>query len=344
MADEIRFDNTFIDKIVTHRVGNNTIEETLELSDAYSTFDESTEEYLITYFLGLFNTEEAHQFTHPFEVAQNDVLSVVSNIFRDPEQLIQASSDLARLLHKSSDHPNIKDGNFNVVLFKDILVNDELVDAIGLFKSERDVPFIKMSGESAHTEINHDFGFEIKGVDKGCLILDLDRETGYRTFVIDQLSRIDARYWVDDFLSVEPIGNDYNNTRSVLKFTKEFVKNESKERMDKPESADILNRTMDYFNANESFDKESFEHDVLQTNNLIKAYNDFETRYNSNVTQDSFEISDTAVKKEARYYKSVLKLDKNFHVYIHGGGKDKIEKGVDNDGRKYYKIYYEVEK
>ena len=33
--------------------------------------------------------------------------------------------------------------------------------------------------------------------------------------------------------------------------------------------------------------------------------------------EDGFAISESAVKKQARIFKSVLKLDKNFHVYIH---------------------------
>jgi hypothetical protein len=58
---------------------------------------------------------------------------------------------------------------------------------------------------------------------------------------------------------------------------------------------------------------------------------------------DSFDISGAAVKKQARVYKSVLKLDKNFHIYIHGN-KDLIEKGFD-DGRdmNYYKVYFREE-
>jgi len=58
---------------------------------------------------------------------------------------------------------------------------------------------------------------------------------------------------------------------------------------------------------------------------------------------DNFDISKQAVKKQARVFKSVLKLDKNFHIYIHGN-RDLIEQGVDNNGRKFYKIYYEEEK
>lgn len=58
---------------------------------------------------------------------------------------------------------------------------------------------------------------------------------------------------------------------------------------------------------------------------------------------NSFEISSQAVKKQTRVFKSVLKLDKNFHIYIHGN-KELIEQGIEKDGRKYYKIYYQNER
>ena len=41
-------------------------------------------------------------------------------------------------------------------------------------------------------------------------------------------------------------------------------------------------------------------------------------------------------------FKGVLKLDKNFHIYIHGN-RELIEQGIDKDGRKFYKIYFERE-
>ncbi len=58
--------------------------------------------------------------------------------------------------------------------------------------------------------------------------------------------------------------------------------------------------------------------------------------------QDNFKIAVQSLKKQARIFNSVLKLDKNFHVYIHGD-RELIERGQDSDGRKYYKIYYENE-
>lgn len=46
------------------------------------------------------------------------------------------------------------------------------------------------------------------------------------------------------------------------------------------------------------------------------------------------------LKDEKRYFKHVLKLDKNFHVYIHGQ-KKYIEKGYDSDrDMNYYKLYF----
>ena len=49
------------------------------------------------------------------------------------------------------------------------------------------------------------------------------------------------------------------------------------------------------------------------------------------------------IKDEKRYFKHVLKLDKNFHVYIHGQ-KKYIEKGYDSDrDMNYYKLYFREE-
>ena len=56
---------------------------------------------------------------------------------------------------------------------------------------------------------------------------------------------------------------------------------------------------------------------------------------------ESYDISESAVKKQARAYKSVIKLDKNFHIYVHGN-RELIEQGEDEKG-KYYKVYFKEE-
>jgi len=107
----------------------------------------------------------------------------------------------------------------------------------------------------------------------------------------------------------------------------------------------ILNRSVEYFKSHESFDKKEFEKEILQDTGIIKSFRNFDSAYreeNEIEPTDNFEISPQAVKKQARIFKSVLKLDKNFHIYIHGD-RELIEQGIDKDGRKYYKIYYKDE-
>ena len=132
-----------------------------------------------------------------------------------------------------------------------------------------------------------------------------------------------------------------------MSITKEFVTKKLPEEFElsKTDKIDLLNRSIDYFKENESFDKEEFEKNVFQDEDVISSFQDFDTTFrieNAVELDDKFEISNQAVKKQSRIFKSVLKLDKNFHVYIHGD-KDLIEKGTDSDGRKFYKIYYENE-
>ena len=84
---------------------------------------------------------------------------------------------------------------------------------------------------------------------------------------------------------------------------------------------------------------------MLHHEALIESFQNYNEKYakeNEIELVDGFDISAQAVKKQARVFKSVLKLDKNFHVYIHGN-RELIEQGVDADGRKYYKLYFENE-
>lgn len=78
---------------------------------------------------------------------------------------------------------------------------------------------------------------------------------------------------------------------------------------------------------------------------MIKSFRSFDSNYreeNDIELTDNFDISPQAVKKKAKVFKSVLKLDKNFHIYIHGNS-ELIEQGVEKDGRKFYKIYFQQE-
>ena len=342
------FSETVIDKLITHYVGNKTKEEELILSTQLSLFNEETAVHLENYFLSQFKPENFYNFSHPVELDMNDVYILIRKIFENKSSFIEDSQNIARLLFQHTNHPNIKNGELNIVYFNEIVYEDVILDAIGIFKSETDVPFLQMDNKGVSYSIDHQYGYDLKKIDKACLIFNIDKDKGYSILNIDNATKqADAQYWINDFLNLMPSDDAYNNTKDILSITKRFVTKEMPKEypVDKTEKISLLNKTMEYFKNNDSFDKNEFEQEVFEKPELIQSFREYDSAIRSELElpkKDSFEISTQAVRKQGRVYKSVLKLDKNFHVYIHGG-KDLIEKGIDSDGRKYYKIYYENE-
>lgn len=344
----IDFNDTIIDKLITHHIGNKIRDEELRLSHQLSDFSQETGIHLEKYFLSSFKPENFYNFSHSIELNMNEVFTLIRKIFNDTSTFLDESKNIAKLLYEYTNHPNIKEGEFNLVYFKDVVYEDVILDAIGLFKSENTVPFIQMESKDKNFQINHDVGFDLNKIDKACIIFNIDEDTGYSILNIDNANKqLEAQYWINDFLQLMPSDDAYNNTKDTLSITKKFVTKELQKEsyVSKTERIDMLNKTMDYFKSNEIFDKNDFANKVFESPEIIEAYKQYDNKHREELDikkNDSFEISNPAVKKQARVYRSVLKLDKNFHVYIHGG-KDMIEKGTDSDGRKYYKIFYENE-
>ena len=76
------------------------------------------------------------------------------------------------------------------------------------------------------------------------------------------------------------------------------------------------------------------------TESFVNYKSDYEQETQLSISED-FAINPAAVKKQQRYFKSVIKLDKNFHIYVHGDRK-LIETGQDEKG-KFYRLYFEEE-
>ena len=112
----------------------------------------------------------------------------------------------------------------------------------------------------------------------------------------------------------------------------------------KADQANMLNKSVKFFKENAHFDLKEFANEVMEHPDVIKSFKKYKTTYEQNFDMDiadNFAISENAVKKQARFLKSVIKLDKNFHIYIHGD-RNLIEQGEDKKG-KFYKVYYSEE-
>lgn len=344
----IDFTRTHLQHLITHRIGNKIRDEGYFLSRELSTISENTIDLLLKYFLLPLKTDEIFSFSHPVELNMNEVYTIVSNLFISNNSFVDSSHSLAKLLYEQSMHPRIKEGELNIAYFENIVLDDEVVKAIGIFKSETNVPFIQMDTRKTNFEIRHNFGYDIKGMDKGCVIFNTDKESGYRIIIVDNANKSgDAQYWKDDYLGIKPISNDFYQTNQFIDIAKDFVLKHIPAELDvnKAKRIDILNRSVEYFKTHDNFDKEEFEQDVFKDVDILTSFRNFDSVYRKEKEleiAETFGISSQAVKKQAKIIKRVLKLDKNFDIYIHGSN-GLIEQGIEKDGRKYYKIYFEKE-
>lgn len=345
---KLDFTQVNLQKLITHHVGNKLRDEKFILSSEVSTIEEGTNDFLLKYFLLSIKAEELFLFSHAVTLELNELFTVANDIFSNQNTFVNSSQSIAKLLYEQSMHPKIKEGELNIAYFSNVIFEDEIVEAIGIFKSETNVPFIKMQNQKSNFSINHDYGFEIKGMDKGCIIFNIDKNEGYKILIVDNANKsAEARYWKDDFLKIKPISNEFHQTTQFLGITKNFVTKQLSEELElsKADKINLLNSSVEYFKTHDSFDKNEFEQEILQDPKMITSFRNYDSKYRQENHIDSaecFTISPQAVQKQSRAFRRVLKLDKNFHIYIHGR-RELIEQGIEADGRKFYKIYFQQE-
>jgi hypothetical protein len=334
--------------IAIHYIGNKPTDEGIVFSKSTTKFDSSLNSLLVNYFLFPFKKDVFYTFKHQSDLELNEVFTYAKSIFNDPKSFFENSKNIAKHLYKSSNHPNIKSGELYIVEFKDVLFEGNNTNAIGIFKSESQDVFLKVKPINEIYEIESKRGLNIEKLDKGCIIFNVNSKNGFSLMCVDASSKnLSAQYWSDAFLQIQPRNDDFHQTNQFLGITKQFITKQfpADFETNKADQIDFLNRSVDYFKKHDNFDKQEFENEVLQDESIIKSFKKFDTAYrqdNQIEIGDDFSISAQAVKKQERAFKSVLKLDKNFHIYIHGD-RQLIEQGTDTDGRKFYKIYYKDE-
>jgi hypothetical protein len=339
-----------LEALATHYAGNKAAGEPLQFSkELVDTESQEVKSVLLSYFLTSFQQAESYNFWHPSDIALNEIKHYADQIFEAPEDILQHSISIVRNLYDATDLPNIKSGELHVAYFKGIMVDQFVVDAIGIYKSENKDTFLKIKEAGKTFSIEADEGINPSKLDKACLILNLDADNGYRVMVIDKTNKSgEAQFWKDNFLKVRAAADDFHHTQDYLSMYKTYVVEQvpSEFEVTRVEQIDLLNKSVNYFKKNEQFNRGAFEEEVLQVPEVIESFRKYEQQYADERElnfDDEFSISTNAVKKQSRVFKSVLKLDKNFHVYIHGN-KDLIEKGFDSGmGMHYYKIYFEEE-
>lgn len=336
-----------------HRVGNKLLDEHYILSESpLNITDELLPKLLMQYFLNPFEkVQEVFRFTHSSgDLALNELYSFSSSYFEGAVDFHEVSRNITKHLYDVSNHPKIKAGEVYIVGFENVQLEGEVYRALGIFKSETKETYLKVYPEQGTFKVGYEEdAINIQKLDKGCLIVNTEKEQGFKVLAVDQTNRQnEAVYWKDDFLRLKIRNDNFNQTGNLLQVCKKFVSEKLDEafEMGRADKIDLLNRSMTYFREKEKFEVNEFTEEVLGNPNAVSMFkeykSDFERDYDTEIA-DTFEISSQAVKKQSKIFKSILKLDKNFHVYIHGK-RELIEKGFDEEkGMAFYKLYFETE-
>ena len=344
-----------IEHLALHRVGNKSREETNFESGSLLNPSPEVEVALLTYFLGPFSkSRELMRFSSEMGVEANTMFKISSSIFSNPSDFLAGSVDILKHLFEQSEHPHIRSGELFVCFFSDMVYGDEVCDAIGVFKAETLHDFLKVSEEGFENLLaNIDEGILVDKLDKGCIIVNSDKEEGYAVFSVDS-NNYDTTYWKDKFLGLG-VANDVNyQTRSYLEMCQEFTDevfapehaNEGK-----PAQMAFMNEAVQYMQEHEVVNTEEFAQTVIREPELQTSFMAFKEQHdalNPFPIEDEFAVSKPALKTQQRKIKNQIDLDTNIQIKLPFGsdqGSQFIERGYDEArGMYFYKVFFNQEK
>jgi hypothetical protein len=355
MSYQVFFTDSNLKYLALHRMGNKSKDEGIFPSRSLLNFaDPDLKREIHEYLISHFKFESIYQFGHTTDLSLNEAYNYCSQIFDNPDEadvFFEESIHLLKYLYECSSHSKINDGELYVAYFEGIVVEDEMLDAIGIFKVETKNRFLKLNlDEESNWSLIFDEGTNIENLDKGCLVFNTQREEGFRVISVDMKST-DAKYWRDEFLMLTQIHDNNFYTKAYLNLCKEFGKTHF-EKEEKQEQINFLNKTIEYFNSAEEFNfeelaEELFEENVQKRESFQEYKNDFKEKEGLLPEEESFFIAAPVVKKAEKSFKKIIQLDSHIEIKINSAKAQKdglVEKGFDAEkGMYYYKLYYNDE-
>jgi hypothetical protein len=260
------------------------------------------------------------------------------------------SINILKQLYEQSDHPRIKSGELYVALFSGCMYNDQRVNAVGLFKTEGRDTFLRFIEEENGLKLTYEFGLNAKSTDKGCLILNVEGEEGYRLMLSDANST-EAQFWIEDFLQAVPINDSHFQTKNYMMLCRDFSEEIYAQKEDKKEQVMFLNKSLDYFSNHEVFDMEEFSREVIRDEEYAEKFRDYRNTFENErgvEVVEEFTIVKTAVKNMKGKFRSLIKLDTDIEIRINpgnsGNSEQYVERGYDEARQmQYYKLYFNRE-
>ncbi|NER15505.1 nucleoid-associated protein [Leptobacterium flavescens] len=340
--------STQIESLSIHTVGNKGRGENVFYSkEPYQLNDEITA-LLKEYFFKPFREKEENyfHFSHEADLEFNPLFTICSEIFDMPDSIHENSKKITSHLFEQSSHPHIKSGEVYITYLSDVVVDNEKIDAIGIFKSELKHDFLQFEEKEQNIDILIRQGINVNKLDKGCLILKTDKEEGYKILSVDS-NRYDTKYWLENFLGVNALTDENFFTKKYLKFCQNFAKDVVLPAEDKKEEVMFMNRAVNHFAKNDNFEETSFLNEVMDNPDLIPEFKHYKVEKGPKFSIEdvsNFPIANKAVSDARKKIKNTIDLDTNIQIkmdFINPESAEKfIEKGWDEEKQMYYYLVY----
>ncbi len=302
-----------------------------------------------TFFKPFEKNEEYFYFTDDEDVSHNAAYQSCLRIFENPDVLSEEAATLTQRLYELSTDAKMKGGEFFIALFDGVVLEGETMPAIGIFKIVQKDSYLKVEKTPETFALTIGEGIGTGKLAMAALIFGIDEAEGYRIMATDHVTKKDTpSVWLSRFLVTKPIEDNYFNTRHYMNLASEFIteKAPAKFGLDKTDTIDLLNRSALYFKENESFEIEDFTKTLfpeVDQQDVFKEFKEEYTQISEAPLADQFDISKQAMRKSSKFFKKVIKLDDNFHIYVHGR-RELIERGFDEEkGQTFYKIFFDQE-
>lgn len=300
---------------------------------------ESTDDF-VDYIRNQQNIIQTKQSVRAFKVRnmETETVSHIMTISSSEEEAATASESIGRRLlnmevRTAEKHPiaNPKRGSLIIVLFE-----EEDQEYVLLLKVEHD-PFID------ETELRRRIGLPIeKATLKSCLFEVVDSELSGIS-IYDSNAQI-ARYWWDDFLELEELTSDENNTKRAFKEVEKLLRRKVSKKY-KADYTILRNNAVGFFKTRDSFNVDEFVSYVIGDYKPEDPELDVEKLRGdlSNLpTEGQFDPSFNIVSSEIKVnMKSTVKVNQYVELKIHDYIEDMrsiIHSKIEEDGRKYLMI------
>lgn len=291
-----------------------------------------------------FNLDARYQFSEAGQDQDKVIKNHVEGFFNQTGSFHELSIEIAKAWIGMQPE-NLIFREMIVCEFMNLILDGEEKTGIGIFLTNSRENFLMIQKTSDVFTITLNEGVNLKKLSDCALLIPGTGNLSTGIFFKQNMYDFESNHLADHFLRTKPVSNNFYQTSHQLNILKAYVDHELED--EEPlEKMDKMSRSMEYFKHNDHFDQKDFESAIFDKAEHKAAFERFRHQYAEDKDlqiQDEFEIAPNAVKKKFHYVRSVIKLDKNFHIYVHGN-RQNIIRGYDPErGKHFYQLYFDEE-